>query len=232
MILRLCQQLVQLTNELLSLSFVTRTEPLSNAQAGFPSRFVGADRMSENDRPSGAALTKQADYLTDALLKAGARYDRYAAEKNRNKWLDYTARWKRLEKITRSIQALATDISELDILTRDDLWSRVDPIAVEALIGSLLIVGKATNDLAKETQKNGRPRDLAEERWILELADIYENAFSEHARVWRTDDGLMSDFYALLELSRPEAFPRHGKLSRRQIDRTLSQRRWHNFLLG
>jgi hypothetical protein len=149
--------------------------------------------------------TKQADYLTDALLKAGARYDRYAAEKNRNKWLDYTARWKRLEKITRSIQALATDISELDILTRDDLWSRVDPIAVEALIGSLLIVGKATNDLAKETQKNGRPRDLAEERWILELADIYENAFSEHARVWRTDDGLMSDFYALLELSPPRS---------------------------
>src|ERR1035437_8159232 len=25
----------------------------------------------------------------------------------------------------------------------------------------------------------GNPRDLAEERWILELADIYENAFSE-----------------------------------------------------
>ena len=31
--------------------------------------------------------------------------------------------------------------------------------------------------LIEETRSSGRPRDLAEERWILELADIYENAF-------------------------------------------------------
>lgn len=170
-------------------------------------------------------ITKQADYLADALLKAGARYDRYAAENNRTKWLDYTTRRTRFEKIARSIQTLTAEMSELDILSRDELSTRLDPITVETLLGSLLIVGKATSDLANDTQKKGRPRDLAEERWILELADIYENAFSEPARVWRSEDGLMSDFYRLLELCRPETFPRHGKLSRRQIDRILSQRR-------
>jgi hypothetical protein len=172
--------------------------------------------------------TEQADYLTEALLKAGARYDRYAEESNRNKWLDYAGRGSRFAKITRSIEELVSAMSELDVLSRDDLRNRVDPAAlgaVEAVIGSLLVVGKATNDLAKETQNKGRPRDLAEERWLFELADIYANAFSEPARVWRSDDGLMSDFYRLLELSRPETFPRHGKLSRRQIARILSERK-------
>ena len=31
-------------------------------------------------------------------------------------------------------------------------------------------------------------------------------------------------FYRLLEVSRPDSFPRHGKLTPRQIERTLSRR--------
>jgi len=174
--------------------------------------------------PPGKA--KQADYLADALLKAGTRYDRYAAGCNRIKWENYTARRNRLERIAKSIQIVMEEMAQLDLLSRDDLSTRVDPIKLESLMGSLLIVGKTTGDLAAETQKSGPRRDLAEERWILELADIYENAFSKRPSVWRSpDDRRMSDFYRLLELSRPETFPRHGKLSRRQIDRILSQRR-------
>ncbi|MGD0419804.1 MAG: hypothetical protein ABSA68_09560 [Xanthobacteraceae bacterium] len=170
------------------------------------------------------AKTKQARYLTSALLNAGARYDRYNAERSRREWLNYVTRRVRLARITKSANEVASGLCELDILTRDDLASRVDPKEVEVLVGSLRLLSKETADLGKEVQKNGRPRDLAEERWILELADIYENAFFQPASVWRSDAGPASKFLQLLELCRPESFPRHGKLSRRQIDRTLKHR--------
>jgi hypothetical protein len=73
-----------------------------------------------------------------------------------------------------------------------------------------------------------RPRDLAEERWIFELADIYENSFFEDARVWGSGGGPKKHrgrFYRMLEISRPEMFPRAGKLSVRQIDRMLKNRK-------
>lgn len=164
--------------------------------------------------------TKQAPYLTNALLKAGARYDRYMAK--RNEWLDYAVRRNRLNRITKSVNELTSDLSELDILSRDELASRVDPKEVETLIGSLSLLGKETAELVKEAQENGRPRDLAEERWILELADIYENAFCQSAGASR------AKFCRLLELSRPPSFPRHGKLNHSQIARTLKRRRKRN----
>jgi hypothetical protein len=173
-----------------------------------------------------ADQTKQADYLADALLRAGTRYDRYAAKDNQIKWKNYTARRNRFDKITRSIQAVVKEMGELDPISFDDLSTRVDRDKLESLMGSLVILGKATGELAAQVQKSGPPKDLAEERWILELADIYENAFSERPSVWRSPDGRrMSPFYRLLELSLPETFFRHGSLSRRQIDRVLSQRR-------
>lgn len=170
------------------------------------------------------AVTKDTDYLADALFAAGVRYDRYVAENNEDKWRDYTARRRRFEKITRASQTLINELLELDVLSRDDLSNFIDPIATEALVGSLHRLRKVVGELNNEVQKKGKPRNLAEERWIHAVADIYENAFGEPARVWRSEDGLMSDFYQLLELSRPESFPRHGKLGRRQIDRVLTHR--------
>ena len=71
-------------------------------------------------------------------------------------------------------------ICELDILTRDDLENRVEPKEVEALMGSLHLLGNVTNGLAKEVQKNGKPRDLAEERWIFELLVVKPELLSEN----------------------------------------------------
>lgn len=118
-----------------------------------------------------------------------------------------------------------------DILSRDDLANRVDPKEIEGLVGSLGLLIKETADLAKEAQGNGRPRDLAEERWILELADIYENAFSRPAGVSGSGAAPTEQrgkFYRLLELSRPISFPRHGKLNPRQIKRMLKLRKKRN----
>jgi hypothetical protein len=122
---------------------------------------------------------------------------------------------------------LAVKLCSLDILTRDELGTRFDPPRVETLLGSLLSLGEAAAGLANEIQKNGRPRDIAEERWILELADIYENAFGTPATVWGSGDEPIRRrgmFYRFLELNRPQSFPRHGKLSVRQIDRILKRR--------
>jgi hypothetical protein len=72
---------------------------------------------------------------------------------------------------------------------------------------------------------------LAAQRWLWELADIYENAFGRPARVSGSGGGPVGQrgkFYRLLELSRPSSFPRHGTLSPRQIDRTLEERRKYN----
>src|SRR5260370_10711904 len=134
----------------------------------------------ERELPPGKI--KEAPYMMDALLKAGARYDRYKA--NRKDWLNYAGRRRRLEEVSKSAVGLVIGLNELDILSRDDLASRTDPKQIEALIGSLLFLSKETAELAKQVQKDGRSRDLAEERWILELADIYENFFSKPAVVW------------------------------------------------
>ena len=102
--------------------------------------------------------------------------------------MDYTTRRNRLKRTTKLLEELASCLCELDIFSRDDLTSRVDPREIEALVGSLRLLSTETTDLAKETQENGRPRDLAEERWILELANIYENAFGQPAGVWGSGD--------------------------------------------
>jgi hypothetical protein len=179
--------------------------------------------------------TQQAAYLTSAVTKAGQRYDRYVEK--RNEWLDYATRRNRLTRIARLAEALASELCQLDLISQDNLACQFVPEKVETLVGSLRFLCQETTELANEVQYSGRPRDLAEERWILELADIYENAFCKPASVWGSGDGMpkrRGKFYHLLELSRPSSFPRYGKLSVRQIDRTLKSRkkRPEPFVLG
>jgi hypothetical protein len=180
----------------------------------------------ERELPS----TKSGDtaYLTDALVAAGERYDRYAA--NKQSWWLFAHRRRRLEQVARRARELATALHDLDILSRDDLSSRFGPKEMEALLGSTLLLSKEASNLAGKVQKSGAPRDLAEERWILELADIYENAFSTPARFWGSGSDkakYRGKFYDFLMVSRPRSFLRHGKLSQRQVHRTLEQRVAH-----
>ena len=129
-----------------------------------------------------------------------------------------------LRRIANSACALALRLSELDALSRDDLARRGGPKEIESLIGSLSFLRKEISDLLKGIQKTGTPRDLAEERWIIEVADIYENAFGQPAGANRVT------FCRLLALCRPSSFPRHGKLNPRQIKRSLERRHGPNQL--
>jgi hypothetical protein len=160
---------------------------------------------------------KQAQYLADTLKDAGARYDRYAAKAS--EWLHYKPRRSRLKSIVERAQELTSDLQDLDIVSRDELASRIDPREVDTLVGSLMRLGREMSEVYEEAQTSGRPRDLAEERWILELADIYENTFRDAPTANRPV------FRRLLELSRPQSFLRYGKLNPKQIDRTLKRRK-------
>ena len=168
----------------------------------------------------------RASYFADAVREAGERYGRYIARKD--EWSSFAARRDKLKKITTFIEGVESGLRELDIVSLDDLACRVGSKKIDELVGSLHDLSKASAVLLEQIQTNGRPRDLAEERWILELADIYENAFRQPASVWRVGGGPVrgrGGFYRFLELSRPKQFPRHGKLHPRQVDRLLKQRR-------
>jgi hypothetical protein len=176
------------------------------------------------------AKRSQAAYLVEALRKAGERYDRYAATRNRERWENYSVRVQQLSSISKGSMDLAKTICDLDILTRDDLETLIETKNVETLVGSLMLLSKAANELVNEVQRSGRPRDLAEERWVLELADIYENAFGEPPSVWKSESGRASKFYRFLELCRPETYPRFGKLSRRHVSRILKRRKTNDIM--
>lgn len=64
-------------------------------------------------------------------------------------------------------------------LSRDDLDLRFDAEKLSRLMASLPVLREEAGHLANAVQKSGRPRDLAEERWILEVADIFQNAFGQ-----------------------------------------------------
>jgi hypothetical protein len=191
-----------------------------------PPNEVGSDiqKFLVSELPPGD--TGSASYFVDAVSEAGERYDRYSTRKG--EWSDYAARKGRLEKIVTLTEGLASALSDLDVLSRDDLTGRVGSKDVDAMIGSSRRLSKEAAILVSHAQTFGRGRDLAEERWIIELADIYENAFHQPACVWKTGRGPRTKrrgFYQFLELSLPKTFPRHGKLHPRQVDRLLERRR-------
>src|ERR1700676_808858 len=121
--------------------------------------------------------TKEASYFANALSESGAPYDRYT--KRRKDWIRYALRRSRLKRVAELANELASVLYQLDILSFDDLAVRIDPKKIETLVGSLLFLSKESQDLAIEVQDKDKPRELAEERWIFELADIYENAFGQ-----------------------------------------------------
>jgi len=169
---------------------------------------------------------RHVSWFSDAVREAGERYDRYNERKD--EWSSYAARRRKLEGIVNSAEKLASGLSELDILSHDDLEVRVGSKELDGVIGSLRRLGKEAAFLVRQIQPTGRGRDLAEERWILELAGIYEDAFCQPATVWGAEGGSFNgrrSFCRFLEVSRPLRLRRLGMLHPRQVDRVLERRR-------
>jgi hypothetical protein len=172
--------------------------------------------------------TREADlaYFVDAISAAGERYDRLAMRKDA--WWSYTRRRQRLLRIGGLAERLASEIGDLDVLSRDDLQRRLGGKELVALLGALRFLCIEASGMAEATQTQGKPRDLAEELWVLELADIYENTFARPASISGSGDEPSSrrgKFYRFLQLSRPSAFPRYGRLSLKHLKRTARGRK-------
>jgi hypothetical protein len=164
---------------------------------------------------------EQASYLTDAIVQAGHLYDRQTA--GRNDWLNYTHRRERLKRLMKSVAEAASHLIKLDVMTQDELSDQLGPKKLEELIGALNMLFDKVRILENQMQRDGRPLDLAEERWIKALAKIYENAFDKSPfGESRIEPGRSrGNFYRLLQVSRPALFARYGKLSLKQIKRKL-----------
>ena len=153
------------------------------------------------------------EYFARAIREAGDRYDRY--DGRRADWEKYSSRRARLRKLEELAANLASALCSLDILSHDDLANRIGSEKVDYLIGLLQLLNQHAGALERETQVRGKPTDHATERWILELADIFENAFSRPPSISGSGEdlaGRRGRFYRLLELGRPSRFARHGRL--------------------
>ena len=117
-------------------------------------------------------------------------------------------------------------IGDLDVISRDDLEERLGREKLEAIEGYMGRLRDHATNRKEAVQRLGSPRELAEERWTQEVAEIYENAFGKKASVSGSSTKKTSrgPFYKLLEVSLPSSFLRHGKLSPRQVNRVLKRR--------
>jgi hypothetical protein len=127
----------------------------------------------------------------------------------------------------RVASALSGQIRELDIISRMDIEVRLGIEKVDAVVGSMIVLAQTMSLMIETVQRDGKPRDLAEEQWIYAVADIYEAVFSRKAAAWGSSNRpkrLRGPFYQLLEVSRPPSFHRYGKLHPKQVDAVLKRR--------
>jgi hypothetical protein len=166
-----------------------------------------------------------AEHFATAIREAGTRYDRY--DERRADWENYRRRRMRLRKLEQLAKNLALTLCSLDLLSRDDLESRIGGEKIDSLNGLLLLLTQHASALDDETQVRGKPTDHATERWILTMADIFENAFSRPPRVSGSGEdpaGRRGKFYRMLELGRPSRFPQHGRLSPKHVQTLVKLR--------
>ena len=163
--------------------------------------------------------------IEQALLRACERYDRYTLRKV--EWRRYAVRGKRLKSIRSQAIGVAEIWSDLDVISRDDLEARLGRERVAAIIDDLRVLAREVDHLIGNIQTTGAPKDVAEERWICDVADIYEMAFGKKASVWGTASKKgtkKGPFYELLLVTRPERMPHYGKLHPKQVTAVLKRR--------
>jgi hypothetical protein len=165
----------------------------------------------------------EASNIADGVREAGARYDRYAEQRE-----PYRKRADRLRKIEEGANDLGAALIGLDAMSRDFIANRIGPRAIEEYIGSFVTLTFAAKRLRMEIQERGKPRDVARERWIRDMADIFENAFDETASMSGSGGSPIEQrgkFYRLLDLSRPSRLAQYGNLSPKYVKHVLAARK-------
>ena len=181
--------------------------PIQTTAVKSPARESPSDVDEFLIRELAPENVRRASNFSNAVRVAGERYVRYSERKE--EWFNYSSRREKLKKITTFVDKVASGLGELDIVSRDDLASRVGSKEIDGLIGSLRRLGKEMTILVSQVQPSGRARDLDKERWIIDIAEIYEKAFDLPASIWGAEGGPIKgrrSFYRFLELSHPCQF--------------------------
>jgi hypothetical protein len=178
-------------------------------------------------RKVGPDSSGKATSVTEAVIAANERYVRHMADKAR--WMNLSQRNGRLRRIERHTRELHEEVSNLDSVAFLDMHDRLGSGTMERLQWELTRLGTDAAQLLKEAQKTGRPKNLAQERWVRALSEIYEAFAGKPARISGSASGPSSKrgpFYEFLEICVPDRFvPRLGFLDPTQVRRILNTTR-------
>src|SRR5690348_7007227 len=84
------------------------------------------------------ARQKEVRFFSEALESVVSRYDRYA--RNKASWENYSVRRRSLSQISASADLLGQRLSNLDVLSRDDLTDRIQVETLETIVGLLQLL--------------------------------------------------------------------------------------------
>jgi len=174
------------------------------------------ERKLRPDAPSDAQA------LLKAVWREAERYSDHARNSRRLKGQRNLRH--DLSKIANQAPNLRQRIGGVSSILREDFTRHfTDPEKLPKLLGHLQDFETFAADTLGETQTTGRPRNLARERWVTELWDLYETNISTAARTTRKGAKTLEDFYEFLRLSCPiKSVPERNKfLDKRQIRRIL-----------
>jgi len=127
-------------------------------------------------------------------------------------------RRRQLELICKESDTILVSLKELD----EEFW---EPLAVECFLKDLRKLNSLASAQLKKMQRMGRPRDLARQRWVDDVAAIYEKAFNKKAAISGSNSGnsqKRGPFFELLILSAPEQVNLDAKAIRRILKRRAS----------
>jgi hypothetical protein len=175
------------------------------------------------------ALPKGARSRVDEMIRAwdyaGRRYERYA--ETRTIWSDYK-RWRdMLWRLISTSGNLAKDIARLDPISRDDLEARVGSEKLETVIGYLDTLAEQAQSICQQIQVAGPSRDLALERWVHDVAAIYEANFRRKASISGSASELRRErgkFNRLLHIAKPAPLPQRALAHPARLTRILKRR--------
>lgn len=164
--------------------------------------------------------------IVQALESAGRQYERYANAPQ--EWRNYGKRRKNLNNIQERATRLRDLLVRLDPISRDDIEVHLGNEKVQTLQGYLSDLGYRSQQMFEEIQtKKGRSRNVPRDRWVQEVADIYECNFRRPATVSGSGNALKEkrgNFYTLLWLSLPEGIRQHWTLHPKTLTRILKSR--------
>jgi hypothetical protein len=156
--------------------------------------------------------------IVDAIVDEARKYNARIATKHL--WSDYGARRRRLKMLSNASVVLARELLALDPIAKELLAPRLPLETLEKVKGHLLDIRFHADELLRQSPQRGRPPNVAEEIWVMAIADIFEVSFERKPSISQARGA----FFELLKVARPFRMMREGDLDTRSLRRALKKR--------